>query len=60
MKTLHPGVHGGILARRDDAAHMDALQRHKLSLIDVVRMSGVESHNYEILQDSSKEGLVEE
>lgn len=36
VKTLHPGVHGGILAKRDDASHMDALHKHKLSLIDVV------------------------
>ena len=37
VKTLHPGIHGGILAKRDDASHMDALHKHKLSLIDVVR-----------------------
>lgn len=36
VKTLHPGVHGGILAKRDDASHMDALHKHELSLIDVV------------------------
>ena len=27
VKTLHPKVHGGILARRDVAAHRDALAR---------------------------------
>ena len=36
VKTLHPGVHGGILARRDDDAHVAALQRHDISTIDVV------------------------
>jgi phosphoribosylaminoimidazolecarboxamide formyltransferase/IMP cyclohydrolase len=28
VKTLHPAVHGGILARRDMQPHMDALQQH--------------------------------
>ena len=36
VKTLHPGVHGGILAKRDDPSHLEALKKHKLSLIDVV------------------------
>jgi phosphoribosylaminoimidazolecarboxamide formyltransferase/IMP cyclohydrolase len=31
VKTLHPMVHGGLLARRDVPAHMEALQgaRHR-------------------------------
>lgn len=36
VKTLHPAVHGGILARRDDPAHMDELRRHGIEPIDVV------------------------
>ena len=36
VKTLHPGVHGGILARRDLAAHMAALAEHGLPAIDLV------------------------
>ncbi|CAM6007773.1 unnamed protein product [Sphagnum balticum] len=36
VKTLHPAVHGGILARRDVHPHMDALQQHGIGLIDVV------------------------
>lgn len=36
MKTLHPGVHGGILARRDDDGHVSALQQHGIETIDVV------------------------
>ena len=27
VKTLHPGVHGGILARRTDEGHVAALQQ---------------------------------
>jgi phosphoribosylaminoimidazolecarboxamide formyltransferase/IMP cyclohydrolase len=36
VKTLHPGVHGGILARRDKPEHMQALARHGLREIDLV------------------------
>jgi phosphoribosylaminoimidazolecarboxamide formyltransferase/IMP cyclohydrolase len=36
VKTLHPHIHGGLLARRDDSAHMSALQAHGISPIDVV------------------------
>ncbi|BAU50366.1 purine biosynthesis protein purH [Sulfurifustis variabilis] len=36
VKTLHPRVHAGILARRDDAAHMQALRDHGIPPIDLV------------------------
>ena len=36
VKTLHPGVHGGILARRDDPKHVAALEQHGIPPIDVV------------------------
>jgi phosphoribosylaminoimidazolecarboxamide formyltransferase/IMP cyclohydrolase len=36
IKTLHPGVHAGILARRDRPEHLEALRRHGLSQIDLV------------------------
>ena len=36
VKTLHPGVHGGLLAKRDDPLHMDAAATHGISLIDVL------------------------
>ncbi|MFI5184882.1 MAG: bifunctional phosphoribosylaminoimidazolecarboxamide formyltransferase/IMP cyclohydrolase, partial [Vicinamibacteria bacterium] len=36
VKTLHPTIHGGILARRDIAAHEKALAEHKIPPIDVV------------------------
>ena len=36
VKTLHPGVHAGILARRDKPAHMDALAGLGLKRIDLV------------------------
>ncbi len=36
VKTLHPGVHGGILARRDHAEDMTTLATHNIIPIDVV------------------------
>ena len=36
VKTLHPAVHGGILAKRGDASHMAALSQHSIGTIDVV------------------------
>jgi len=36
VKTLHPAIFGGILARRENAEHMDQLQEHGLAPIDIV------------------------
>lgn len=36
VKTLHPKVHGGLLARRDTPAHMQALQEHGIATIDIL------------------------
>ncbi len=36
VKTLHPMVHGGILARRDKPEHMAELERSEIPAIDVV------------------------
>ena len=39
VKTLHPGIHGGILARRDAPEHLAALERHGIPPIDLVVVS---------------------
>jgi phosphoribosylaminoimidazolecarboxamide formyltransferase/IMP cyclohydrolase len=36
VKTLHPKVHGGLLARRDLPAHMAALDAHGIATIDLL------------------------
>ena len=36
VKTLHPKVHGGLLAVRDDAAHAQAMDEHGIGAIDLV------------------------
>jgi phosphoribosylaminoimidazolecarboxamide formyltransferase/IMP cyclohydrolase len=39
VKTLHPGVHGGILAVRSDPAHNAAIEKHGIAPIDVVAVN---------------------
>ncbi|MBL8352705.1 MAG: bifunctional phosphoribosylaminoimidazolecarboxamide formyltransferase/IMP cyclohydrolase [Burkholderiaceae bacterium] len=36
VKTLHPRIHGGLLARRDMPEHMAALSRHGIATIDLL------------------------
>lgn len=36
VKTLHPAVHSGILAKRNDSAHMNDMKTHNLNCIDIV------------------------
>jgi len=36
VKTLHPKIHGGILARRDSREHMAALEKAGISPIDLI------------------------
>ena len=35
VKTLHPAVHGGLLALRDNDQHMDAMKTHNIAPIDL-------------------------
>jgi len=36
VKTLHPVIHAGILARRDNKKHMDTLKKHNIQTIDML------------------------
>lgn len=36
VKTLHPSIHGGILAKRDDQKHRMAMETHDIAPIDMV------------------------
>ena len=52
VKTLHPKVHGGILARRDLPAHMQVLQEQGIGTIDLVCVN-----LYPFRQAIAKEGV---
>ena len=39
VKTLHPAVHGGLLARRDLPDHMRAIEEHGIAPIDLVAVN---------------------
>ena len=52
VKTLHPAVHGGILARRDLPAHMAQLADKNMEAIDLVAVN-----LYPFVQTVSKEGV---
>ena len=36
VKTLHPKIHGGLLADRDDPSHVADLERYEITPIDLV------------------------
>ena len=36
VKTLHPRIHGGLLARRDNPSHLEELGRHGIEVIDLL------------------------
>ena len=36
VKTLHPAIHAGLLARRDEQSHMETLRSLNLAAIDLV------------------------
>ncbi|SDC97033.1 phosphoribosylaminoimidazolecarboxamide formyltransferase / IMP cyclohydrolase [Terribacillus halophilus] len=39
VKTLHPAIHGGLLARRDDESHMQQLKERDITPIDLVAVN---------------------
>lgn len=53
VKTLHPKVHGGILARRDVPAHMQTLAEQGIETIDLVCVN-----LYPFRQTIAKEGVT--
>jgi len=54
VKTLHPRVHGGLLARRDVPAHMAAAEEHGIGMIDMVVVN-----LYAFEATVAKEGVTE-
>ena len=55
VKTLHPKVHGGLLAVRDNVEHMKTVQEHGIELIDMVIVN-----LYPFFENVNKEISLEE
>src|SRR4051812_12625079 len=55
VKTLHPAVHGGLLARRDLPGHMSAIAEHGIAPIDLVVVN-----LYPFRQTAAREGVSPE
>ncbi|HEY82388.1 MAG TPA: bifunctional phosphoribosylaminoimidazolecarboxamide formyltransferase/IMP cyclohydrolase [Dehalococcoidia bacterium] len=53
VKTLHPKVHGGLLAKRDLPSHMAELAENKIEPIDLVAVN-----LYPFVQTVAKEGVT--
>ncbi|MFL5577921.1 MAG: bifunctional phosphoribosylaminoimidazolecarboxamide formyltransferase/IMP cyclohydrolase [Gemmatimonadaceae bacterium] len=55
VKTLHPAVHGGLLARRDLPEHMAAIAEHDIAPIDLVAVN-----LYPFRETAAKPGVAPE
>ncbi|GHT11137.1 bifunctional purine biosynthesis protein PurH [Bacteroidia bacterium] len=55
VKTLHPNVHGGLLAKRNDAEHLKALKDNHIEFIDMVCVN-----LYPFRETIAKEGVAME
>ncbi|MBI4303138.1 MAG: bifunctional phosphoribosylaminoimidazolecarboxamide formyltransferase/IMP cyclohydrolase [Chloroflexi bacterium] len=53
VKTLHPVIYGGILARRDLPQHMEQLKKNKIETVDLVAVN-----LYPFVQTVAKEGVT--
>jgi phosphoribosylaminoimidazolecarboxamide formyltransferase / IMP cyclohydrolase len=60
VKTLHPMVHGGILARRDHADDLAAASAHGIGLIDLVVVNLYPFVKAAANPDTTVDGLIEE
>ncbi|HUG61165.1 MAG TPA: bifunctional phosphoribosylaminoimidazolecarboxamide formyltransferase/IMP cyclohydrolase [Methylomirabilota bacterium] len=60
VKTLHPLVHGGILARRSNAADLAAAAAHGIALIDLVAVNLYPFARAAANPDTPFDGLIEE
>ena len=60
IKTLHPGVHGGLLARRDLPAHMSAIQQHRINPIDLIAVNLYPFRETAARKDIAPEKVIEQ
>jgi phosphoribosylaminoimidazolecarboxamide formyltransferase/IMP cyclohydrolase len=58
VKTLHPKVHGGLLALRDNAEHVAAMQAHDIGPIDLVVVN-LYPFEATVAKGASREEIIE-
>ncbi|WP_338241938.1 bifunctional phosphoribosylaminoimidazolecarboxamide formyltransferase/IMP cyclohydrolase [Aurantiacibacter hainanensis] len=58
VKTLHPGVHGGLLAVRDDADHTASMDAHDIGAIDLLVVN-LYPFEETVARGASREDVVE-
>src|SRR5919199_4635680 len=60
VKTLHPAVHGGLLARRGDAEHLRTLDEHGIRPIDLVAANLYPFRDTAARRDVSPDDVIEQ
>ncbi|MFL0355071.1 bifunctional phosphoribosylaminoimidazolecarboxamide formyltransferase/IMP cyclohydrolase [Erythrobacter sp. GH1-10] len=58
VKTLHPKVHGGLLALRDNAEHVAAMEAHEIGAIDLVVVN-LYPFEATVAKGASREEIIE-
>src|SRR5699024_12636256 len=59
VKTLHPNVHSGLLAKRDNPAHMKALEEKDITPIDMVVVNLYTFKETILKEDATEEDVIE-
>ena len=60
VKTLHPAVHGALLARRDEPSHMRALEEQGIKPIELVAVNLYPFRETAARRDSSPADVIEQ
>ena len=58
VKTLHPAIHGGLLAVRDDPDHAAAMEAHDIGAIDLL-VSNLYPFEETVARGASREEIIE-
>jgi phosphoribosylaminoimidazolecarboxamide formyltransferase/IMP cyclohydrolase len=60
VKTLHPAIHGALLARRDVPEQMNAVREHGISLIDLVAVNLYPFEQTAARKDAAPSDVIEQ
>src|SRR5699024_9597035 len=58
VKTLHPNVHSGLLAKRDNPAHMKALEEKDITPTDMVVVNLYPFKESILIEDATEEDVI--